>query len=74
MSNSVLSVSIGKLPDTGKSDVLDTAKFLRIVCLSLRVAPAPSNRSPDTPAPVTEYCVADDGLVASVNKHLHHQN
>ena len=69
MSSSVLSVSIGNVPDTGKSEVLDTAKFLDIVYLSLTVAPPPNviDPPPDTPAPVTEYCAALEGLDASVN-------
>ena len=68
MSSSVLSVSIGNVPDTGKSDALATDKSLSIVYLSFTVAPLPSviDPPPDTPAPVTEYCVAEDGLAVSV--------
>ena len=38
-------------------------KSLKIVITSLRVAPPPNviDPPPETPAPVTEYCEADDG-------------
>ena len=57
LSSSVLRVSIGNVPELGKSLVLDVGRFLRIVYLSFTVAPPPKVTLPPpvTPAPVTEY-------------------
>ena len=69
LSNSVFNVSIGNVPDVGKSVDLAILKFLNIVYLSFTVAPPPKVILPPplAPAPVTEYCAALDGLEAKVN-------
>ena len=68
LSNSVLSVSIGKVPELGKSVVLDIGSSLYIVymCPLVEAPPRVILPPPVAPAPVTEYCVAFAGLEANV--------